>query len=186
MNTVVTSREAILKASCELADGQGLQALNMRDVAALCGVSVGSVYNYFPSKAELVAATIQEIWQVIFAFDSGEWQGSSFADYVGWLYERVRSGTSQHPNFFAAHSINVAIADRGVARKVMGQYFDRVHKGLLGALHSDRGISSTAFDESFTEQMFVEFVLASLLNLMRGQQGSSAALVEVIRRTIYR
>ena len=45
MNTVVTSREDILKASRELIQRQGWQGLSIRAVAAACGVSVGSIYN---------------------------------------------------------------------------------------------------------------------------------------------
>ena len=57
MNKTVTSREAILAASQKLVMEKGLQAVNMRTVASVCGVAVGSVYNYFPSKAELLTAT---------------------------------------------------------------------------------------------------------------------------------
>lgn len=66
MNKVITSREELLAASKSIAAGQGLAALNMRAVAAAANVAVGSVYNYFPSKAELVTATVQDIWRGIF------------------------------------------------------------------------------------------------------------------------
>ena len=66
MNTVVTSREDILKTSRELIQRQGWSAINIRSVAAACGVSVGSIYNYFDSKAALVSATIESVWSEIF------------------------------------------------------------------------------------------------------------------------
>lgn len=53
MNTVVTSREDILKTSRELIQRQGWSAINIRSVAAACEVSVGSICNYFDSKAAL-------------------------------------------------------------------------------------------------------------------------------------
>ena len=61
MNTIVTSREELLAASRKIVKEQGIQALNMRAVAAAANVAVGSVYNYFPSKAELVTATVQDL-----------------------------------------------------------------------------------------------------------------------------
>lgn len=54
MNTVVTSKEQILQTSRELIRQQGWSTVSIRSVAAACGVSVGSIYNYFDSKAELV------------------------------------------------------------------------------------------------------------------------------------
>ena len=56
MNTIVTSKEEILKTSRALIQEQGWSAVSIRSVAAACGVSVGSIYNYFDSKAELVSA----------------------------------------------------------------------------------------------------------------------------------
>ena len=55
MNTVVTSKEIILEASKKLIREEGLNSINIRSVASACGVSVGSIYNYFDSKSELVA-----------------------------------------------------------------------------------------------------------------------------------
>lgn len=61
MNTVVTSRQALLAASRTVARRQGLGGLSIRAVAAEARVSVGSVYNYFSGKTELLAATVEEI-----------------------------------------------------------------------------------------------------------------------------
>ena len=49
MNTIVTSKEEILKTSREMIRQQGWSAISIRSVAAACGVSVGSIYNYFDS-----------------------------------------------------------------------------------------------------------------------------------------
>lgn len=42
-------------------DGYG--AMTVRSVAKACGVGVGTVYNYFPSKDDLTAAFMLEDWQ---------------------------------------------------------------------------------------------------------------------------
>ena len=51
MNTIVTSKEEILKNSRELIREKGWAAVSIRSVASACGVSVGSIYNYYDSKA---------------------------------------------------------------------------------------------------------------------------------------
>ena len=50
MNPMATSKEEILKTSRVLIQQNGWEAVNIRAVAAACGVSVGCIYNYFGSK----------------------------------------------------------------------------------------------------------------------------------------
>ena len=54
--------ENILKESRSILLDPGRQELAIRDVAKACGVAVGTVYNYFPSKEYLVAAVLLEDW----------------------------------------------------------------------------------------------------------------------------
>lgn len=41
---------------------EGYQGLTIRKVAAECGVAVGTVYNYYPSKERLIVAVMLEDW----------------------------------------------------------------------------------------------------------------------------
>lgn len=51
--------EIILEAAARILEGGGLSALNTNLVAERAGISVGSLYQYFPGKEALVAALIR-------------------------------------------------------------------------------------------------------------------------------
>lgn len=51
--------DGILAAAADLCSGRGLDALTTNAVAARAGVSIGSLYQYFPGKAALLAALIR-------------------------------------------------------------------------------------------------------------------------------
>ena len=104
MNKVVTSREEILRVSRKLLKEQNGAALNIRTVASACGVSVGSIYNYFHSKSELTAAAVESIWNDIFCFP-GKGDGfDSFTDCVAWIFACMKKGSESYPGFFMLHS----------------------------------------------------------------------------------
>src|SRR5262252_8151320 len=54
-------REAIVAAAQALAAEGGMAAVQIASVAARAGIAAGTVYRYFPSKTELVAAVIATV-----------------------------------------------------------------------------------------------------------------------------
>lgn len=55
-------RSSILKCAKDELLEKGYDALNIRAVARECGIAVGTVYNYFPSKETLAAHIMMEDW----------------------------------------------------------------------------------------------------------------------------
>ena len=185
INTVVTSKEAILAVCREIAAESGIQTINMRIVAEKCHVAVGSIYNYFPSKADLITATIQNIWQDIFHLGTACRQANSFPDYVISIFDNVNSSAAAYPQFFAAHALTLTGTDKNKARETMESYFGHMKSGLFAALENDLLVSPTAFSTDFSKADFIDFVFSSLLSLLMRQESSCAIFIEMIRRTLY-
>jgi len=58
LRKLAARREAILAAAYETLAQTGISALQMLPVAERAGIAVGTVYRYFPSKTDLVAAVV--------------------------------------------------------------------------------------------------------------------------------
>ncbi|MEG1475746.1 MAG: TetR/AcrR family transcriptional regulator [Longicatena sp.] len=183
MNTVVTSKDAILSAARSIVSENGLSALHMRSVAQRCNIALGSLYNYFPSKNDLTMATIESVWQDIFHKEMTCEANTSFLAYVSQIFESVQQGMQTYPNFFSAHSISFASSEKKQAHQMMDRYFQHMKEGLLSILEHEN-IRKDVFGDTFTKQDFVEFIITSLLTLLI-QHSSCHTLLEIIKRTIY-
>ena len=112
MNTVVTSKETILNVSRELIQKQGFPAVNIRAVAKACNISVGSIYNYFNSKTDLIAATVESVWCDIFRFPENMETFHSFTSCVEWIFDSIRKGDEKYPGFFTLHAMGFIGEDK--------------------------------------------------------------------------
>ena len=104
MRNAVISRDEILEASRLMLQEKGWSAIHMRSVAVRCGVSVGSLYNYFPSKTELVAATVESVWQELFHVPEDLPEEERFCKVVQWLHDSIQEGNRRYQGFLILHA----------------------------------------------------------------------------------
>ena len=185
MNKTVTSKEEILKTSRKLIREQGCAAVNIRSVATACGVSVGSIYNYFDSKAALVGAAVESIWFEIFHRPD---DAAVFQDTIAcitWMYERMEYGCKQYPGFFTLHSLGFMQEDKSDGKRRMQQTWQHILDGLSFVLKMDSKVRKDAFNEQFTVEKFADVLFSFMLSALFRQECDVEAVLGIIRRTIY-
>lgn len=185
MNTVVTSREEILEASRELIRQKGLSALSVRSVASACGVSVGSIYNYFDSKADLSSAAVESVWHEIF-HQGGD--AAAFQDTlacIAWMYGRMEDGSRRYPGFFTLHALSSMQEDKADGKQRMAKAWRHIVDELCGVLRRDAGIRPDAFDDRLTVERLADTILSLMISaLFRGEYDADA-VIEIVRRVLY-
>lgn len=184
LNPAVTSKEQILSVCRAIIAEEGVSALSMRAVAERCHVALGSLYNYFPSKDDLLTAAVESVWEDIFREAQPE-PGMDFVAYILWLFETLKGGTGPYGGFLTAHALSLSGGAKDRARGMMAQQIGKLRKELLDVLARDPLVRKGAFGEGFRADAFVDFVLSSLLALLLRGSDSCAILSEMIRRTIY-
>ena len=185
MNAAIASKEAIMQVCRRIVAEKGPTALNMRLVADECHIALGTLYNYYEDKDELVLAAVESIWRDIFHPDQRCAAGASFPEYVADLYARIRKGAEAYPNFLTGHSVSIVGTRRGEAKSAMERTFAHMKGGMLEVLWADQAVREDAFTAHFSREDFVSFVLDYMLVLLIRGQPDCAVLLEVIRRAIY-
>lgn len=185
MNTVVTSKEEILRTSRELIRQQGIAALNVRSVAAACGVSVGSIYNYFSSKSELVGSAVESIWCEIFhqPEDAAVFQDTQAC--ITWMYERMAYGYREYPGFFTLHSLGFMQEEKPDGKRRMQHTWQHILDGLCFVLRRDPHIRPDAFNDHFTPEIFADVLFSLMLSALLRRDYDPSAVLEIVRRTLY-
>ena len=181
LNTTITSKEEILKAGREIAATEGLNAINMRSVAAKCNIALGTLYNYYANKDELILSVIESIWRDIFHLKS--FNGSSFVAFVEYIFSCIKDSMKSYPGFFFTHSMSIATTNRDKAKDKMQSCFNHIKNELLEILNSDESIDKGIFNNEFTQEDFVSFVFSNIiLALVNNDDGHT--FIEVIKRLI--
>ena len=185
MNTAVTSKEEILKTSRELIRRQGWSAVSIRSVAGGCGVSVGSIYNYFDSKTDLIGATVESVWCEIFHRPEDDAVFQDVQACVAWMYQRMAYGCERYPGFFTLHSLGFLREDKTAGKQRMQQTWQHILAGLCSVLKQDVRIRPDAFTEQFTAEKFADVLFSQMLSALLRQDYDPSAVLEIVQRTLY-
>lgn len=185
MNLAATSKEEILEVSRRIVMKEGLFAINMRTVANECSVAVGSIYNYFSSKADLVSATIETIWKDIIYMTGMSFDFDSFTKCLSRIFESVKEGGNKYPEFFTVHSLVFSAEDKAKGRQVMEQYFDNLKKDLLMVLEKDVDVRPDAFNDILTPTIFIDYVFVIFISLLLDCKSDCKALLEMVKSCLY-
>ena len=185
MNRTVTSGEELLGAAREIAHSEGLGGVNIRKVASRCGDSVGSIYNYFPTKADLLLAVIEDFWHG--AFHGVDWAvqpGEPFEQFFGRVYRQFYSYLSAFESSWLREISALSPQERKQGKAMEGACFRHIQRGLLGVLQADGTISPQVWGEGFTQEDFIAFVFTQMLALLKNGQEDCAFFQEVLRRLL--
>lgn len=157
----------------------------IRSVASACGVSVGSIYNYFDSKAALVGDTVESVWREIFHRPE---DGTVFQDTqacIVWMYERMEYGCRQYPGFFTLHSLGFMREDKADGKRRMQQTWQHILAELTSVLKRDSRVRPDAFNGQFTAEKFADILFSLMLSALLRRDYNPDAVLEIVRRTLY-
>ncbi len=102
MPKIITDLEGQLIAETKRQlEENGYRAVTIRSIAKGCGVGVGTVYNYFPSKDSLIATHLLEDWRnCVAAIEKVSSDATEPSQVVACIYFQLRDFAGRHSAIF--------------------------------------------------------------------------------------
>lgn len=169
-------RTRLLDTAAELFYREGARAVGVDLVVARSGVAKTSLYRYFPTKDDLVAAVLERDDQIYWAY----WDrvaGQAHADAAAELQAQVRwiAQYIGRPEFRGCAFLNAATefpAAEHPARKVALRHKAELRRRLLALAQRLRARDP----ESLADQLVLLIDGAYVNGMLRGKRGAASAL----------
>lgn len=182
---MIISKEKILKESRDLVAEEGLDSLSIRKLAKKCDLAVGTIYNYFSSKDDLMISTIESVWEDIFRIEDYDQEADDFLKYLSDIFTHLSLGIEKYPNFFTIHSLSFKSQSIGKAKDSMATYIEKLRENLIYILDKDPNIKKDAFDDDFTKDDLVEFIISTSLCFIVDKNYNKDLLLKIVKKTLY-
>ena len=176
-----TLHDTLLEAARQIADTEGLEAVNIRSLAGKAGVATGTVYNYFTNKDGVLLALTEEYWkQTLLQLKALHLTGS-FCDQLQEIFLFLKERIDQSAGKLMSSLGNVERA--GQARMTSMQ--STLEAAFIQRMEQDAGIRKDAWTETFTKEQFARFIMMNLMMMLKSEAPDLQFFITIIKRTIY-
>ena len=164
----------------------------MRKLAAACGIAVGSVYMYFPTKADLTATVFtrffgQALFEECCRVDGSE----SFVDYVRKLRGALGAALAQMDVDWFAEMRRLPRSEHEALEAARGPMLAHMEQGLQYVLDVDPAVVRSRLVGSLSPEKLCPFVLGTVFtSLMEGSDCEplfallDASLYEAVAKSV--
>ena len=123
--------EAIIEAAARILDRQGWARFTTNAVAEMAGVSIGSLYQYFPNKLALIETILRRHFDDVLSALRFADKQTSRIERIECLVSGMIAAHSNHPSL---HRVLLEDVPRGKISKSIHQNFEREYWGLYTKL----------------------------------------------------
>lgn len=185
MNVSKITRDQILASATKLAREHGLNKLNIRAVATECQVSIGSIYNYFPDKSELVVSVIEDFWKQACALDvMHQLPLGSFTDSYLRLYQVLYEYFHRFEHEWILQLQAMDDKTKQLGRKIEESYYQDIRKMLALMMDRDSSIHPNVWKDTATKEEFISFVFANTLLALKQDVKQPTFFISVLHKLL--
>lgn len=184
-NNFSNHKEVILSQAKKIAVSDGISKINIRTVAKNSGIAIGTVYNYFPSKGDLLISVVTEFWDEAFTDLEGITSTSSnFFDNLEKIY-RVLDDYLHHFKENWLNQLALLKADEKViARKKEEEYFQKVHDKLILLIDRDPDLQDYPWSEVISKEKMAEFIFDHMLIILKKEKGDLTFFIALLKQIL--
>jgi AcrR family transcriptional regulator len=185
MPKTLTSKEEILEGAYRLAGTYGLASISIRGVAGACGVSSGTIYNYFTSRDELVAAVAAELFGK--AFYEGFCHPRSDESYLRYckrLYASLDERLSATGSDWLTQFQGLESGARQAGRRQMEQLLEHMRQGLQSVLVHDPSIDQDILVDELDPEHVSAFTLNGMFDALKRGEHECSTLLSILGRAL--
>ena len=168
----VIDPEKLVSQAYAIASRDGISALSVRKVATACGIAVGSVYGYFPTKADLTAAALTRFFEENLSDElCAVRPGERFTSYVRRFREALCAVRADMSVDWFAEMRRLPGGEQEVLEAVRAPMLAHIERGLARVLDADEAVDRSRLVGPMSSESVARLTLRAIFaSLMEGAE----------------
>ncbi len=178
-------RDIILLAAKGIATKQGITKINIRSIAKNSGIAIGTVYNYFPSKGDLLVAVIEEFWED--AFKNVDWSSfahNNFYDNLESLYNILYDYLNKFKENWLEQLALLKTQEKQLGKQRQDEYFRKICSRIITLIDMDDNLRQYKWTDIISKEKMAEFIFENMLLMLRKGEKDISFFIKILNKII--
>lgn len=178
-------KEIILSSAKQIALKQGITKINIRSIAQKSGISVGTVYNCYPTKADLLVAVIEDFWSEAFEkINFKTLDGKNFYEKIQEVYKNLYAYLHNFKENWLEQISLLNAQEKKLGRKKEEEYFAKIHAMIISFMDMDENISSKEWKACISKERTAEFIFDNMLLMLKKDESDFEFFIAILKKLI--
>lgn len=176
-------KQHILDIAKALASKYGISKINVRMVAKESGVAIGTIYNYYPAKGDIIAAVIADFWKAAFANISPDiFHKVDLISALEQVYYELLKYVSSFKDNWLEQLMLLNAKDKDIGRAMEKEYMQKIYSAILALLEHNAHVL-----EHYTHQEregLARFIYDNILLMLKRNEQDFSLFKKILQRII--
>lgn len=176
-------KENILCSAKEIALEQGITKINIRAVAKKSGIAIGSVYNYYPKKDDLLVAVVEDFWsEALEKVDFKNIGDKNFYEKIQEIYDNLYEYFHNFKENWLEQLSLLNEQEKKLGRKKENEYFAKICTMIISLMDSDENISNKVWEGGITKEKTAEFIFDNMVLMFKKDESDSEFFIAILKK----
>lgn len=178
-------KAVILNSSKEIAIQQGISKLNIRIVAKKSGIAIGTIYNYYPKKSNLIIAVIEDFWSEAFTTLNKKNQvDNDFFKKIQVMYYSLFDNVKNFKENWLEQLSILNNSEKAIGKQKENEYFKMAYEYIANLIDEDENIKKNIYTSTLTKEKITEFIFDNMLLLLKKEEKNIDFFIDILKKIL--
>lgn len=161
-------KETILKEAMNIAHSEGLSKISMRKIANRCDIALGTIYNYYPTKADIVLDLVEGFWMTCFKdFNKLCSEELDFFEQIEQIYFHILSYLKRFEGHCLEYLNGLPSINKDEGKKREAEFMNKIVDVFSKLYLTHKSEFNTDVIEKFNEVDIARFILDNVIAMLK-------------------
>ena len=181
----VNPKQIILSVAKEIAFKQGINKINIRSVAKTSGISIGTVYNYYSTKADLLTAVIEDFWKgALMECNFMNVGDTSFYEIIREIYNSLYSYLYKFKTNWLKQITQLNVEEKKLGRQKEKEFLSKIHTMIISLIDRDKSITKEKWENKISKEKMAEFIYDNMILMLKKDEKNIEYFIVILKKVM--